>query len=233
MELKGFFAHRGLHTYDQCIPENSLKAFQAAVDHGYGIELDVQLSRDGEVFVFHDDDLKRMARLDTRIDALSAAELDEVLIYGERIPRFSEVLECVKGAVPLIVELKTCGKRNNELCEKVLAQLRKYEGDYCMESFDPRIVYWFKKHAPDIIRGQLMIPARNYDSFLLKLLIPTLLCNVINQPHFSAMDKIMGHSKWGSWYYRTFGNRLVGWTIHASDAVSLYDAIIFEYYLPQ
>ena len=102
------FAHRGLYEPDQSVPENSLRAFRRAVEAGYGAELDVQMTKDGQVVVFHDDDLKRGCGVDGRICDMTLAELEELRLFGseERIPLFSEVLEIFGGKQPLIIKLK-------------------------------------------------------------------------------------------------------------------------------
>ena len=116
-KVKPFFgmniAHRGLYTADQSIPENSIAAFSNACENGYGMELDVQLSADGQVVVFHDDDLNRMCGVDSRVNALTFKELKKLSLKGsdQHIPLFSDVLETVNGKTPLIVELKTCNKK--------------------------------------------------------------------------------------------------------------------------
>ena len=114
------FAHRGLHTRDRAVPENSLEAFRLAARAGYGIELDVRLTRDGQVVVFHDNDLKRLCGVDKRVDELDWAELQKLKLCGseEGIPLFSDALDVIRGRGPLIVELKN-GPRNRELCEKI------------------------------------------------------------------------------------------------------------------
>ena len=146
------YAHRGLHTKDRLVPENSLAAFRRAAERGYGIELDVQLSRDGKVVVFHDDTLDRVTGVVGRVDSYDWEDLRKMHLCGtdETIPLFTEVLANIKGAGPLIVELKT-GHRNIELCEKTLAILRTFDQDFCIESFNPFIVSWFRKNAPDIV----------------------------------------------------------------------------------
>ena len=102
------FAHRGLHSKKPNVPENTMPAFLAAAEKGYGIELDVQLTADDEVVVFHDHDLKRACRRQKKICDLTYAELKEIPLFGsfERVPRFADVLAAVNGRVPLIVELK-------------------------------------------------------------------------------------------------------------------------------
>lgn len=139
-------AHRGLHTKDKTVPENSLPAFRAAAEAGYGVELDIQLSRDGQVVVFHDDTLDRVCGVHGRVDEFTFEELRGMRLCGtqETIPLLTEVFEVMGGRTPMIIELKT-GRRNDELCEKGLALMRAYNGPYCIESFDPRIVRWFRK----------------------------------------------------------------------------------------
>ena len=185
------FAHRGLYKKDQSVPENSLPAFERACEKGYGIELDVQLSADGKVVVFHDDDLKRACGADRPVSDLTYFELHSLKLFGtdERIPLFADVLDLVGGRVPLIVELKT-GSRNAELCEKTLALLRSHGGDWCVESFDPRIVAWFRINAADVLRGQLSQPAEYYiedgQNEMTAELLESLSLNILARPQFIA-----------------------------------------------
>lgn len=229
-------AHRGLYQKDQSIPENSLPAFAAAVKAGYGMELDVQLSRDGKVVVFHDDDLERVCGLSKRVDELDYEELLKLRLCGteERIPLFDEVLQTVAGKTPIIVELKT-GRRNKELCEKTLAALRAYEGETCIESFDPTIVAWFCKHAPDIYRGQLAQLPREYrkvgKSPLVSFLLGTCTLNVIARPNFIAYR--IGKKALGVHLAELLGATRVAWTSHDESAEAKFDVVIFEHYLPK
>ena len=131
------FVHRGMFGGDA--PENSLAAFAKAVENGYGIELDVQLSSDGEAIVFHDSSLLRMYGENKNLNTLSAAELKE---YG--IPTLKEALEIIDGKVPVIVELKGEG-RDVTIAPISAAVLDEYAGDYCVESFNPFIIKWFKE----------------------------------------------------------------------------------------
>lgn len=228
-------AHRGLYERDQSVPENSLSAFKRAVDHGYGIELDVQLSKDGKVVVFHDDDLKRACGRDCRVDSLDLKELQSLGLFDmdEKIPLFTDVLSVVDGAVPMVVELKT-SKRKKELCEKTLKILREYKGDYCIESFDPFIVAWFRFHACDIMRGQLTQLPRDFrDGGIgapVRDILGNVLFNFLARPHFIAhrigkktplvkLSELLGAMKFA-------------WTAHDKAAESNFDAVIFEHYLP-
>ena len=155
-ELKNAqYAHRGLHD-KPTVPENSLAAFERAVLSGYGIELDIHLMSDGKLAVIHDSSLKRTAGADVNIEDLTANELVKYYLEGtaEQIPTLKQVLSLVDGKVPLLIELKA---QNNvkKLCAAATKELERYNGLWCMESFDPRCVLWFKKNRPDIIRGQL------------------------------------------------------------------------------
>ena len=114
---------------DQSVPENTLQAFKRSMDHAYGIELDVQLSKDGVVYVFHDDDLKRLFGDERLFESMLSEEIDRLRLNGEKIPRFQEVLELVSGRVPLIVELKSC-KRYRQLSDKTMNLLKHYQGSY-------------------------------------------------------------------------------------------------------
>jgi len=227
------FAHRGLHSPDKTIPENSLAAFRLAAEAGYGMELDVQLSKDGYVVVFHDDDLKRVCGIDHRVDELTLSELKELSLCGtqERIPLFVEVLSLVNGRGPLIVELKT-GKRNKELCRKTKALLKNYPGEYCIESFDPTIVAWFRFHMPRVIRGQL---ATGIEEYKMKKPIPFLLShclfNPLTRPQFIAYR--IGKCPVSAHMIEALGAMRVGWTSHDASSEKGRDAVIFEFYRPE
>lgn len=154
--LRGwYYAHRGLHS--EGVPENSMAAFRAAKEAGYGIELDIHLLKDGNLAVIHDHSLKRTAGVDVTIEDLVTEELEKYTLEGtdERIPLFSQVLELYRGEAPLIVELKATSKNHGALCEAACNMLESYNGPYCLESFDPRCVAWLKKHRSHLIRGQL------------------------------------------------------------------------------
>ena len=129
------YAHRGLHGGD--VPENSLAAFEKAAEKRYGIELDVQLTKDGVPVVFHDDSLLRVCGVDRLLRDCELSELRQFRLSGsekETIPTFAEVLELVDGRVPLLVELKT---GSAGLVRAVVPMLDEYNGSFCVESFDP------------------------------------------------------------------------------------------------
>lgn len=155
-ELKGWsYAHRGLHK--EGIPENSMAAFRAALEKGYGIELDIHLMKDGNLAVIHDASLKRTAGADVQIEDLTAADLENYRLEGtdEKIPLFRDVMALYEGKAPMIVELKPMNGNHAALAEAACEILKDYNGIYCMESFDPRCVQWLRQNRPHIIRGQL------------------------------------------------------------------------------
>ena len=182
------YAHRGLH--GEGVPENSLAAFKKAVENGHGIELDLQLSADGEVMVFHDYTLKRMTGEAGLLSEKTAEELRSLRLAGtdEHIPTLREVLELVDGQVPLLVELK--GENlSAALPPKADEILREYKGDYCIESFNPLLVAWYKKNRPDVMRGQLYTNVcREKKITPLNILLTLLAFNFIARPDFVAFD---------------------------------------------
>lgn len=228
-------AHRGLYAADQSVPENSLSAFDAAVKHGYGIELDVQLSKDGQIVVFHDDTLDRVCGVNRRVDEFDYEELSRLPLYGtdERIPLFSEVLQKIGVDTPLIVELKT-GKRNKELCQKTYGVLSEYKGVYCIESFDPFIVKWFRFHAPHVLRGQLTQTPGDFVSSGVSKPVGFILGNVLFdflcRPHFIAHKN--GKKTPAVRLAEKTGAMDVIWTVRRQNEAPDCDVIIFEHYTP-
>ncbi len=185
------YAHRGLHNGKDA-PENSLAAFEAACQKGYGIELDVQLSRDGKVMVFHDYTLVRMTGCDKKLAELDAEELT-ALTLGEsdqKVPTFAEVLSLVNGRVPLLVELK--GENfDTSLCKKVADMLRDYQGPYCVESFNPLLIGNMKKEMPETFCGLLYtnVCREKKKNSLLNMALTAMALNVVARPDFIAFNK--------------------------------------------
>lgn len=183
------YAHRGLH--GNGVPENSLLAFGEAVKKGFGIELDVQLSADGVVMVFHDYTLIRVTGKEENLKNLTAAELQALSLAGteQTIPTFREVLELVDGKVPLLVELKG-EDLNSALCPKVAELLQNYQGPYCVESFNPLLVKNIKKHLPEAYCGQLYTNVcrdkKKYSP--LNLILSAMAFNFLARPDFIAYN---------------------------------------------
>lgn len=228
------YAHRGLH--DDEVPENSLWAFRLAREHGYGVELDVQMTKDEKLVVFHDGTLKRVCGIDGNLRDYTYDELQEFSLNGtnEKIPLFTDVLETL-GEVDLICEIKSDnGLKNYKLCEMTYDELVKYKGKFVIESFSPFIVAWFKDNHPEIIRGQLACDAMKDKNmkFGARFAMTHLLVNYVSKPDFVAYDhndvRKLGY-KLCKGIYRPF---LVAWTAKGPDerkiAWGSFDSVIFE-----
>ena len=229
------FAHRGLYKPDKTIAENSLTAFRAAADNGYGMELDVQLSSDEQVVVFHDDSLKRVCGVDADVDDRTWAELQELGLSGtdEPMPLLSDVFAAVDGRTPIIIELKG-GRRNELLCQKTLDLIDRYSGPICVESFEPMIVRWFRLHAPDILRGQLSSQREDLATEMSPFkafCVSNLLTNFLTRPQFIAYH--VGKKPWTVRLCEAMGAMKVLWTSHDWTSEALADAVIFEFYRPR
>ena len=186
-ELLCDYAHRGLH--GNGIPENSLAAFELACKAGYGIELDVQLSCDKTVMVFHDEALTRMTGVEKKLKELDRAELQSLSLAGsdQTIPTLSEVLALVNGRVPLLIELK--GEDTNaELCPHLASLLEGYTGAYCLESFNPLLIGKMKEHLPQALRGLLYtdVCKEKKNKSLLNRALTAMALNFLAKPHFIA-----------------------------------------------
>ena len=234
------YAHRGFFDNGDGVPENSLAAFKYAVVGGFGIELDVQLTADGEVVVFHDYDLKRMCGENVKLSSLTLEELRKYKLAGTNygIPTFKEVLKLVDGRVPLLVELK--GESNDvSLCPKVAEILDGYNGAYSVESFNPFLLRWFKKNRPDTARGQLvsnLLKAKQGGNFARNLVLTAMLTNCFSRPDFIAVDEkfMRGISVWVC--VNLFGAKMFVWTVRKKEHFDINkengDCSIFEGFDP-
>ena len=144
-------AHRGLH--DDTAPENGIAAFRAAVSYGYPIEMDVRLSKDGEIVVFHDASLARMTGANLNVADCTAEELSLLHLAGsqEHIPLFSDFLREIDGKVPLLIEIKNMPSVNKKAFAAHLAEaLKDYRGEYAVQSFQP---FYLRNPTPDVIQN--------------------------------------------------------------------------------
>lgn len=233
------YAHRGLHDHKDA-PENSLEAFRRAVSAGYGIELDVQLSRDGIPVVFHDETLKRVCGADGKIKDYTYEELQMFRLCGtqEQIPKLAEVLKLVSGRVPLIIEIKYHWKIA-DTCAAADRLLREYEGLYCIESFHPMVLIWYKKHRPQILRGQLSTHffAANKNSEWYYFLLQHLLTNIVTKPDFIAYDRRYKDNISRILCRKLYKALSVAWTTRSQIEMNAdkgdFDLMIFENFLPE
>ena len=184
------YAHRGYHN-KPTVPENSMAAFRAAVERGWGAELDVHLMKDGSLAVIHDSSLKRTAGADVCIEDMTMEDLANYQLEerSEQIPLLQEVLALFEGKAPLIIELKPERGNHAALSRTVADLLQSYTGDYCIESFDPRVVRWFRINCPAVCRGQLAENFLRSNSRLpgyLQVVLTNLLMNFRCRPDFVA-----------------------------------------------
>ena len=187
------YAHRGLHAIHAGIPENSIRAFRLAANNGFGAELDVRMSRDGRLVVMHDESLKRTAGANANVSAVTTQVLSQLNLEGtrEKVPFLEDVLPLFDGKTPLLIEIKPENGNYEELTRKVTNLLKDFPGlDYMIESFDPRVLLWLKKHRPDIIRGQLSEnffkdPECVLNPFM-RFLMSNMMANFLTRPDFIA-----------------------------------------------
>lgn len=234
--MKTKFAHRGYHCASRKIPENSLAAFKAALDCHYGIELDVHLTKDGQVAVFHDDTLERICGVPGSVESHTYPELHRLFLQrtSEKIPLLADVLSYVNGRVPLLIELKLPG-RSLKLCEKTYELLRNYKGPCLIQSFNTLGLRWFRIHAPHILRGQLSANLTEDDDsvpYILRFFVKHMLSNFIGRPDFISY-KLKDLPEPGVWLCRVlFKTPVAVWTLNSDKAmrkgISRYDMQIFE-----
>lgn len=234
------FAHRGLWNMERGIPENSLPAFKKAVDHGFAIELDVHLTSDGQIVVFHDDTLKRMCQLDQSVESMTYDELSRYRLMNTdcRIPLLTEVLKLVNGRVPLLIELKL-PTSSTALCPLLDRLLASYPGQYLIESFNSLGLRWYRKHRPDILRGQLAsrYPSAKGLTSLLNRLSTSLIVNAASRPDFVAYNYKHTHGLGFRINHGLFKVPVFVWTVRSRLAYQRcrrqYSAVIFENFVPE
>ena len=258
--VQNLYAHRGLHDNRTTAPENSMAAFKMAVDAGYGIELDVQLTRDGVPVVFHDFTLARVARYEEG-QAPENAVLNEDGSYGvagkvidytyeelqqfhlldseEKIPKFEDFLKLVDGKVPLIIELKI-ELFDARVCQVVDRMLRDYRGTYCIESFNPLGLWWFRRNHKEVFRGQLSEeffrePEKLWHTPVYYLLA-FLIFNFLTKPDFVAYNHVYAGNLSRMICHGLYKNTAAAWTIRSQDELEKnrgrFDIFIFEGFIP-
>lgn len=210
-----FFAHRGLHTDE--ISENSLAAFENACKNGYGMELDVQFTKDKKLVVFHDDDLQRMTGVPGLVRDKTFEEIRQLSLVtdGAEIPTFEEMLSLVDSRQPLCVEIKTC-PNIGELTRATVEALRKYEGPYVVESFNPLCLRCLRRISPDIIRGQLVTTYQDNlksSGNVLSFALSCLLLNFLGRPDFIACEDSMHNGLTIKIQKGIFKTPMAAWTI--------------------
>lgn len=227
------FAHRGLH--GRHAVENSLTAFDHAIAAGHGIELDVQLTADGNAVVFHDATLERLCGRSERVDALSAAALAKISLTGaqDHILPLYDVLRHIDGRVPLLIEIKTPARHMGFLCQAVRHALEGYVGPVAIMAFHPEIAHWFCKHAPYLVRGLVVTDEKYKQMFLgnARRRIAQTLSMMRAHADFLAYD-IRSLPSPLSRHARQLGLPLLTWTVRSTAdrarALDHADQIIYE-----
>ncbi|MBQ7780523.1 MAG: glycerophosphodiester phosphodiesterase [Lachnospiraceae bacterium] len=235
------YAHRGLHDNASEAPENSMAAFEKAIEAGYGIELDVQLTKDKIPVIFHDFTLQRVCGVEGKVAEYTYEELQQFSLCGseQKIPKLADFLQLADGRVPLIIEYKLPAMQT-EVCAIADKLLAEYKGVYCIESFNPLALFWYRRNRKEIMRGQLAMnflksEEKEY-SPLLYFALGHLLFNFLTKPDFIAYN----HGD-----YKGVSRRLcrhlyrctaVAWTIRSEAELGArkqdFDLFIFDSFVP-
>lgn len=181
-------AHRGLH--NETAPENSYAAFSNAINKNYAVEMDVQLLGDGTLIVFHDFHLKRMTGMDKALKEVNYEDILELRLLDtdQVIPKFEDFLNFIDGRIPLVIEFKN-ESTSNKMEEKAYEYLKNYKGPFVVQSFNPLSINWFRKHASDIIRGQLSYDYKEDKTFFInKWFLRNVYGNILTKPHYVMYD---------------------------------------------
>ena len=232
-------AHRGLYDNEAGIPENSLAAFSRAIEHGFAIEMDVQVTADDRLVVFHDAQTERMTGVVGRIKNMTLEEIEKLRLLGteEHIPTFEEFLALVDGRVPLCIEFKGDTGNGRHLAKCCCEVLDRYKGPFYMESFYPGCLIWVRHHRPDMGRGQLAT-AHGLHFAPADFFLRNLLFNFLTKPHFIAYDCRYSRKCWAPRLCRSFFRIVpVEWTVDGEaryrENQELGITNIFEGFIPK
>lgn len=231
-------AHRGLHSLEAGIPENSLASFSEAIALGFAIEIDIQLIQDDVIIVFHDENTQRLTGVDKNSYALKPEELAHLTLLesDQTIPTLQQTLDHINTQAPLLIEIKTDGEVGR-LEPILLSMLSRYKGEYAIISFDPQVIRWFKIHAPHIYCGQLSWSYQGENMpWYKKFMLRNMLTNFIFKPDFVGID-VNYLSSFSAWFWSKMGVPVLTWTVRSQkqefQARKKAVNIIFEDYLPE
>lgn len=234
--LKGrYIAHRGLHDITGNTPENSLAAFRQAAELGFAVENDIHLTADGEVVVFHDSELERMCGVSGKIEEMTLRELKKLRIAETdcQIPTLKECLEVINGRVPLMIEFKCPTIKCRALCEVADKTLSQYKGDYFIQSFNPMVLWWYRKNRKEVCRGQLA--TRFKGESLYKRMLGNMLFNFLSRPDFVSYEQCFAKQPMFR-LVRRLGAFPVGWTFRSQSELDeirqSFKSYIFENFIP-
>ncbi len=237
------YAHKGLYLKDQSVPENSMPAFRAALARGYGIDCDVQRTWDGEAVCFCDTHMRAACGIDEKMVSFNYEHLKQLKLYGtnEHMPLLRDLLAEVNGKAPMMIEVKSpAGMEGiSTTCSAIYKVLKDYRGPYCIVSFDPHVLKWFRLNAPEVLRMQASMPyfdwresERNpFRCFYMS----RLLCNAKSRPHMIAYS--LGKKNIGFRLALRRGNPLLLYTNNRrhrhKELMESCDMLVFEDYLPE
>lgn len=230
-EFSHIISHRGIHDNIKSY-ENTLSAIKKAVNKKYIIEIDIHLTKDNKIIVFHDNNTKRITGIDRIVEESTYKELNNQNII--HIPLLEEVLELVAGKVPILIEIKQPNKVG--ILENTLINiLNNYQGTYAIQSFNPKVLLWFKKNYPNILRGQL---SSTFDKTTMpkyqKIILKNMLFNPLTKPNFISykynqlpINRIK--------HYQKKKIKVLGWTITSKEDYekykNIYDNLICEKFI--
>lgn len=209
---RNLIAHRGYHNNKKGIPENSVLAFKKAIDNNYLIELDVRLTKDQKLVVFHDDNLKRVCGVNKRVKDLTYRELLRYNLFNTtlKVPLFSDVIKLVNGRVPILIETKYHNRYG--VLEKILInELSNYKGLYAIQSFYPMSLLWLKRNTKDIPIGLLSSNFKNDLNRLKSIIGKTLILDLFFKTDFISYDVKGLPNNYLS--YKRNKKKIVIWTI--------------------
>lgn len=231
-------AHRGYHGAPDA-PENSMRAFELAIENGFSIELDIHLSKEKVPVVFHDEFLERLTGSGGKISNYTLPSLKELKLNNtdQKIPTLAEVLDFVAGRTPLVIEIK-CNDHNGEIEAEAMKLLIHYKGEYALQSFNPLTLKWLREHYPTLTLGLLVTNdlKKSKLNFLKKFAVRYMTFIPVIRPDYIGLD------------YRSFSliqyfiikkltlAKIIFWTIDSEslyrESYELCDNIIFEKFNP-
>ncbi len=236
-----YVAHRGLHVAEMGAPENSMNAFLLAKKMGYGIEIDIHLTKDGQVVVFHDDTTGRVCEQNLSVEGSTLDQLRQLHLSGtdQTIPTLQEVLDLVDGAVPLLIEFKCVRGNSGALCSAADQILSGYRGKYLIQSFYPPVLHWYRQHRSEICRGQLscdFLKQPKEQRKLPNILSGWLLFNFLARPDFISYS-VQDAGAMSFVLCKMLGAFSAGWTIRTDRELAAakrhFQLYIFEHIVPE
>ncbi len=234
-------AHRGLHNATEGIVENCESAFSAAIKHGYAIECDIGLTKDGEAVVFHDDTINRLMDGNGMVNNFTTKELKQKQFCqgNDKIQTLSELLEQVDGRATLVIEIKSLWDEDMTLTNRALDVLADYDGPYALMSFDPHLIACVAERSPVTVRGitadRVTDPYYDMLSLPRRLEMQSFSHLPLTKPHFVSFDAnglpfaVVNE-------IRDRGHPVICWTLRSPEqayrALRYSDQITFENYHP-